>query len=285
MKFSELWRELKDRRVVRVAIGYTVVAAVSVQAADLTLEPLGLPAWTYTFVLVLALAGFPVALVLAWAFDVTPAGIERVGGKDDSGTRPHLTRGQSVVMAFIAVAVIVAGWRLLGEPARVGAEGIGSRLFAVVPFRVSSGEESLRAMLREGVLDILSPYLSDDPRMLDPSVMLSAWRNTVDSEAEDLSEGQAVELARRLGAGRVIVGSFVGTAESFTASIRLLQVPGGDLVGDATVEGSSDELGALATRLSGAILSLEAGEDPSRVEYLSQVPSAALEAYLAGRRL
>ena len=47
MKFSELWRELKDRRVVRVLIGYAVVAAVIVQAADLTLEPLGLPAWAY----------------------------------------------------------------------------------------------------------------------------------------------------------------------------------------------------------------------------------------------
>jgi len=285
VNFTELWRELKDRRVVRVAIGYTVIAAVIVQAADLTLEPLGLPAWTYTFVLVLALAGFPVALVLAWAFDVTPAGIERVGATDYGWTWPKLTRAQSVLVAVIAVAILIAGWRVLGEPVGVGAEGIDSHLFAVVPFRVSSGDESLRGMLREGVLDILSPYLSADPRMVDPSVMISAWRNTVDSEAEDLSEGQAVELARRLGAGRVIVGSFVGTAESFTANIRLLQVPGGDLVGDATVEGSSDELGALATRLSGAILSLEAGEDQSRVEYLSQVPSAALEEYLAGRRL
>ena len=119
--------------------------------------------------------------------------------------------------------------------------------------------------------------------MLDPSAMISAWRDAVDSEAEDLSEGQAVELARTLGAGRVIVGSLVGTAAGFTASVRLLEVPGGDLVGDATVEGSSDELGALGTRLSGAILSLEAGEDPARVEYLSQVPSEALEEYLAGR--
>ena len=285
MRLSELWRELKDRRVVRVAIGYAVVAAVVVQAADLTFEPLGLPAWTYTFVLVLALAGFPVALVLAWAFDVTPAGIERVGATDDGWTRPKLTRAQTVVVAVIAVGVLVAGWRVLGGPSEVGAEGVDTDLFAVVPFRVSSGDESLRSMLREGVLDILAPYLSADPRMVDPSVMISAWRNAVDSEAEDLSEGQAVELARRLGAGRVIVGSFVGTAGAFTANVRLLQVPGGDLVGDATVEGSSDELGALGTRLSGAILSLEAGEDQSRVEYLSQVPTEALEQYLAGRRL
>ena len=43
MRLEELWRELKDRRVVRVAIGYAVVGAVIVEAADLTLGPLGLP--------------------------------------------------------------------------------------------------------------------------------------------------------------------------------------------------------------------------------------------------
>ena len=119
MRLSELWRELKDRRVVRVAIGYAVVAAVIVQAADLTFEPLGLPAWTYTFVLLLALAGFPVALVLAWAFDVTPTGIERVGATDDGWTPPKLTRGQTVVVAAIAVGVLVVGWRVLGGPSEV----------------------------------------------------------------------------------------------------------------------------------------------------------------------
>ena len=77
MRPSELWRELKDRRVVRVAVSYAVVAAVIVQAADLTLEPLGLPAWTYTLVLVIMIGGLPVALVLAWAFDVTPKGLVR----------------------------------------------------------------------------------------------------------------------------------------------------------------------------------------------------------------
>ena len=124
--------------MVRVAIGYTVVAGVIVQAADRTLGPLGLPAWTYTFVLIFALAGFPVALVLAWVFDVTSAGIERVGARDDGGTRPHLTRDQSVVIAFIAVATLVAGWRVLGEPVGVGADGIDNDLFAVVPYRGSS---------------------------------------------------------------------------------------------------------------------------------------------------
>ncbi len=81
LRFSELWRELKDRRVVRVAIGYAVVAAVIVQAADLTFEPPGLPAWTYTFVLVLALAGFPVAL--GWRGSVVR---RRTGARSEIGS-------------------------------------------------------------------------------------------------------------------------------------------------------------------------------------------------------
>lgn len=72
-----LWHELRRRRVVKVAIGYAFVLFVVLQVAELTLEPLGLPDWSYELVLLLGLLGLPVAAVLAWAFDVTPAGVER----------------------------------------------------------------------------------------------------------------------------------------------------------------------------------------------------------------
>lgn len=74
---GKFWSELRRRRVVKVAVGYGVVLFVILQAAELTLEPLGLPAWSYTLVLVLGLFGLPVATFLAWAFDVTPRGLER----------------------------------------------------------------------------------------------------------------------------------------------------------------------------------------------------------------
>ena len=79
MKPSNFWEELQKRRVVRVAIGYAVAAFVVLQVAELTLEPLTLPGWSYTLVLWLTIAGFPIAVVLAWAFDMTPDGIERAG--------------------------------------------------------------------------------------------------------------------------------------------------------------------------------------------------------------
>jgi adenylate cyclase len=71
------FEELKRRKVVRVCIGYIVGAWLLLQIADATFEPLNLPAWSTTLVLWLLVLGFPVALFLAWALEVTPEGIRR----------------------------------------------------------------------------------------------------------------------------------------------------------------------------------------------------------------
>src|SRR6185295_12555963 len=83
--------ELRRRKVVRVAIVYLIAAWLAIQVAAETFEPLGLPAWTVRLVIVLAALGLPLALALAWAFDVTPRGIERTPPwrrQDASSTRP-----------------------------------------------------------------------------------------------------------------------------------------------------------------------------------------------------
>lgn len=74
---SAYFEELKRRKVVRVAIAYLVGAWLLLQIADATFEPLNLPQWSITLVLWLLALGFPVALILAWALEVTPEGIRR----------------------------------------------------------------------------------------------------------------------------------------------------------------------------------------------------------------
>jgi adenylate cyclase len=71
------FQELKRRKVIRVGIAYVVGAWVLMQVADATFEPLNLPQWSTTLVLWLLALGFPVALILAWALEVTPDGIRR----------------------------------------------------------------------------------------------------------------------------------------------------------------------------------------------------------------
>jgi len=76
-KLQAWFAELRRRKVIRVAAVYLVAAWLLIQVADAVFEPMGLPAWSLKLVIVLAALGFPLACVLAWAFDVTPRGIER----------------------------------------------------------------------------------------------------------------------------------------------------------------------------------------------------------------
>ena len=70
-------RELRRRHVHTVGVVYAGVLFILLQVAQLTFEPLGLPDWAYTLVLVLGIFGFPLAIVLAWGFDVTDQGVQR----------------------------------------------------------------------------------------------------------------------------------------------------------------------------------------------------------------
>ena len=72
--------EIKRRKVFRVAAVYAVVAWFIVQLIDVVAEPLSLPGWVATVIIVLLAAGFPVAVILAWAFEVTPEGVVRDHG-------------------------------------------------------------------------------------------------------------------------------------------------------------------------------------------------------------
>ncbi len=74
--------ELKRRRVFRVVLIYVVIAPTLIAFASDAFPALGLPGWALTLVVVLAILGFPLAVGLAWAFDVTPQGIERTSERE-----------------------------------------------------------------------------------------------------------------------------------------------------------------------------------------------------------
>lgn len=85
-RLTSWFRELKRRHVVRVALGYLAAGFVAIEGSDLLLQAVEVPDWTYRLVVILVLAGFPVAVALAWAFDVTPEGVVRTGSGVGSRT-------------------------------------------------------------------------------------------------------------------------------------------------------------------------------------------------------
>ena len=93
-------KELKRRNVFRVAIAYAIVAWLTIEVSATTFPMLRLPEWTATFVTVLLIIGFPLALLFAWAFELTPApcdGIENEAAGDGNALRETpLRRGFSM---------------------------------------------------------------------------------------------------------------------------------------------------------------------------------------------
>lgn len=107
MRLGRLLSELRRRRVVHAAAVYAAAAFVVVQAVDIAFPALKLPDWTVTFVVAAALAGFPLALALAWAYDITPAGVRRTADAaviEPATTEPVLDRRRIAVLPFANIS-------------------------------------------------------------------------------------------------------------------------------------------------------------------------------------
>jgi len=102
------FQELKRRHVYKVAVAYAVVGWLLIQIATSTFPVLEIPTWATRLVIVLVALGFPIALIFAWAFELTPAGIKRT---EDLAPRDALPRrsGRGFTIAFSALGMTAAG--------------------------------------------------------------------------------------------------------------------------------------------------------------------------------
>jgi adenylate cyclase len=113
-----LLAELKRRKVIRVAVVYAATAFAVLQAADIMLPQMGVPEWGLSLVVALVMLGFPIALVLGWALEVTPDGIKRTEAAPSEPSdvaTPALLGKRTVLASALLVAVGVglgAGWLL-----------------------------------------------------------------------------------------------------------------------------------------------------------------------------
>jgi adenylate cyclase len=132
-----LLAELKRRKVVRVAVVYAATAFAVLQAADIMLPRMGVPDWGISLVIALTILGFPIALVLGWALEVTPDGIKRTEAapsETSNAATPALLGKRTVLASVVLVAVGVglgAGWLL--KPGAPGPEEAITPVAGVTP--------------------------------------------------------------------------------------------------------------------------------------------------------
>ena len=107
--------ELKRRNVYKVAIAYAVVAWLLMQVASQIFPFFEIPSWAVRLVVLLLIIGFPVALILAWAFELTPEGIKRT---EDVDVSKSITRKSGRKLDFFIIAVLLLVHRIRDQSRR-----------------------------------------------------------------------------------------------------------------------------------------------------------------------
>jgi adenylate cyclase len=185
---QKFWQELKRRKVIRVAVGYGVVAWIVVEVASVLLPTLLLPEWSVRLVTVLALLGFPIALVLAWVFELTPEGAQLERPAEETAAAPAVGAPSAGVLERRDSAVAEPG-----PPA-----GDARRSIVVVPFANLSDETS-QGFFSDGMTEEILALLAKQPdlRVVSRTTSFALKESTYDVRS----------IARMLNVEMVLEGS------------------------------------------------------------------------------
>jgi adenylate cyclase len=212
-----LLRELQRRRVPHVAGIYGAVAWLIIQISATAFPYLVLPAWTVTLVIVLVLAGFPFALILAWAYDLTPRGVERTPPLEHAAPV-----GPGVVAAAgIAIALATGAYLHVDRAGASSADATGDpatfRSIAVLPFVNMSSEPN----------DYFSDGLTEE--LLNLLAQVEGLRVAARTSAFAFKgvNDDVTEIGRRLNVETVLEGSVRRTGKQLRVTAQLINVADG----------------------------------------------------------
>jgi len=212
------FNELKRRNVFRVAIAYTVAAWLLLQIVDLVLENINSPDWVMQVFMLAMAVGLPIAIIIAWAFEMTPEGIKREKDVDRTQsitpqTGRQLNRGITVILLVLVVFLLTDRFREKESEE----SGSGS-----IPPNTSQVDETAA----EGELNLTPVEQSDKSIAVLPFVNMSS-----DPEQEYFADGISEELLNALAkvnglkvAGRTSSFAFKGKNEDLNAIGKILRV-------------------------------------------------------------
>ena len=264
--------ELRRRNVVRTILAYLAVSWLVVQVADIILPTFAVDPWVMQALIVLFVAGFPVVVVLAWVYDLTPDGMIRTD--DESPQRP-LARPLSrkvdfVIIAVLSVALIIM---LINQHiVPVDVARLGSRSLIVLPFSTNQDEEG--SLLADGLLgEILTQLYKIEGLTTVGRATAMHYRG---------SDKPIGTIAEEVGVATVLSGNIIEAEEKARLDVELLEANSGRMLwGNSyelagSVRGWFDIQLDIATRIASA---LEAELSPAEQESLADRPTTSEAAY------
>ena len=264
---SGFFEELKRRKVYRVAAAYIIAAGFIIQIGSAVFPAWELPNWTLRLVVVLLLIGFPIALILAWAYDVTAEGIRATPTVSVPGT--HRRRNLMLLIATGVIASAVAGFFLFP---RASARKIDKSI-AVLPFQNLSDEKE-NAYFADGMQDDILTNLSKigDLKVISRMSVMSYRGEGVRN---------AREIGKALGVATLLEGSVRRVGNRVRVNVQLIDASNDEHVWAEDYDRDLTDVFAIQTDLAQKIASaLQAKLSPNEKARLDHRPTQNSDAYL-----
>ena len=244
MSFFE---ELKRRNVIRVAIAYAAVAWLLLQVADVLLPAFGSPPWVMTAFATLLILSFPVALILAWAFELTPDGVKRDKDVGPGQSIAHLT-GRKLDFIIIAVLVLAVGFLAAdkffvdSDPA---SQPIAEKSVAVLPF-VNMSDDASNEYFSDGVSEEILNSLA---RVKDLQIAGRTSSFAFKSRTEDLRT-----IGETLGVSYILDGSVRKAGSNVRITAQLVEAESGYQLWSETYDRELTDIFAIQDEIAAEIL-------------------------------
>ncbi len=218
MNLSNFFTELKRRNVYKVAVAYAIVAWLLIQVATQVFPFFEIPNWAIRLVVLLLALGFPIAVILAWAFELTPAGIKRTEDVSPNQSITPRTGGKLtgiiVVFALIAAGLLVYQFTRPKQVTLPSTASVDSKSIAVLPFEnLSSDKEN--AFFAQGIQDEIITTLSKIGGL---RVISRTSTARYQSKPENLRQ-----IAHELNAANILEGSVQRSHDRVHINVQLIQ--------------------------------------------------------------
>src|SRR2546425_2573872 len=274
--------ELKRRNVYKVAIAYAVVAWLLIQIATQVFPFFEIPNWAVRLIVLVIIVGFPIALVIAWAFELTPEGLKRTEVADELPKRA--TRSRAWIYVVVIAGAISASLFFLGRytaaPKQSGLAVLPAKSIAVLPFENLSHDPD-NAYFAEGIQDEIITRLG---KIADLKVISRTSTQQYQSKPGNLSE-----IAKQLGVANILEGSVQKAADQVRVNVQLIQVASDSHLWADTYDRKLVDIFVVESEVAKAIAeSLQAKLTGGEQQALAVKPtnnSEAYDAYLRGLAL
>jgi TolB-like protein/Tfp pilus assembly protein PilF len=284
MKIDNFFAELKRRNVYKVAIAYIVGGWALSQGIAQVFPVFDIPNWVIRLIVLLIIIGLPIALVLAWMFELTPQGIKRTEDVD-LASAARQPKKRTWIFVVIIGALVSIGLFFLGrysaqsrEDGRRSAASLPQKSIAVLPFDNLSRDPD-NAYFCEGVQDEILTRLA---KVADLKVISRTSTQHFKSTPDNLPE-----VAKQLGVTNILEGSVQKAADQVRVNVQLINAMTDAHLWAETYDRKLTDIFAVETDIAKAIAdTLQAKLSGAEKSSIAKAPTAnpeAYELYLKGR--